>query len=558
MGIIALPRRWVRHLTKLVFGIALLLILLFIVDNHYNILPPSFQSRLLMQSPGHVVVDIKVESCFLKSSCPQSSKDGWYRVPKELGLGKRWSQSSFVYVKRVDEKTLEAGSNVVLDAAVADPKLATSQPPPHVIKDISPETDTESIKLSDVSNAGWVKRDHGLWIKLGKGRAQTGVTAVDVLFGEDAVDPRLSWRLDEGYIDGLASQPRLSVRIGPRQEKPEVSLRVQKSGKFKVLQLADLHFSTGFGKCLEPYPDTPVDCKADLRTLSFITKVLDDEKPDYVVMTGDQIFGQAAPDSETAMLKVVAPLIERKIPYSMVFGNHDDEGSLSRADLMDFVSLLPYSLSEPGPANISGVGNYVTQALGPKSNHPALSFYFLDSHARSEHPKFRPGYDWIKQDQLDFIQDKYKELKPEQDEYSHIHMSMAFFHIPLPEYTDNTQLFIGQYREASTAPRYNSGTLDVLKVIGVRVLSVGHDHANNFCMDYAKNGTDVYLCYGGGAGEGGYGGYGGLIRGVRVFDVNTQSDSITTYKLLHTAPSERIDEQVLVNSGVVVPLKASE
>ena len=209
MGIIALPRRWVRHLTKLVFGIALLLILLFIVDNHYNILPPSFQSRLLMQSPGHVVVDIKVESCFLKSSCPQSSKDGWYRVPKELGLGKRWSQSSFVYVKRVDEKTLEAGSNVVLDAAVADPKLSTSQPPPHVIKDVSPETDTESVKLSDVSNAGWVKRDHGLWIKLGKGRAQTGVTAVDVLFGEDAVDPRLSWRLDEGYIDGLASQPRL-------------------------------------------------------------------------------------------------------------------------------------------------------------------------------------------------------------------------------------------------------------------------------------------------------------------------------------------------------------
>ncbi|KAF5102577.1 hypothetical protein D0Z00_000287 [Geotrichum galactomycetum] len=516
------------------------------------------RSRLLLQPPGHVVVDIKVESCFFKNSCPESSKDGWYRVPKELGLGKRWSQTSFIYVKRVDEKTLEAGSNVVLDATVVDPKLASNQLPPYVINDVSPETDSESVKPLDVSNAGWVKRDHGLWIKLGKGRAKNAVTAVDVLFGEDAVDPRLSWHLSEGYIDGLASQPRLSVRIGPRQEKPEVSLRVQKAGKFKVLQLADLHFSTGFGKCLDPYPDNPVDCKADLRTLSFVTKVLDDEKPDYVVMTGDQIFGDASPDSETAMLKVVAPLIKRKIPYSMVFGNHDHEGSLSRADLMHFVSLLPYSLSESGPANISGVGNYVIQALGPKSNHPALSFYFLDSHSRSPNPKIHPGYDWIKQDQLDFIQDKHKELKPEQDEYSHIHMSMAFFHIPLPEYTDYTQQFVGQYRESCTAPRYNSGALDVLKDIGVRVLSVGHDHANNFCMDYAKNGTDVYLCYGGGTGEGGYGGYGGLIRGVRVFDVNTQSDSISTYKLLHTAPYERIDEQVLVNSGAVVPLQATE
>lgn len=558
MVFIGLSRLWVRHITKLVFGIALLSLMLFIVDRQYSILPPSFQTRLLLQPPGHVVIDIKIESCILKSGCPQSSKDGWYRVPKELGLGKRWSQSSFIYVKRVDEKTLGAGSNMVLDATVADSKLESNTPPNYVIKDINPEADSQPLTLSDISKAGWVKRDHGLWIKLGKGHMNTAVTAVDVLFGEDAVDPRLSWRLNDGFIDGLSSQPRLSVRIGPRQEKPEVTLRVQKSGKFKVLQLADLHFSTGFGKCREPYPDTPVDCKADPRTLSFITKVLDYEKPDYVVMTGDQIYGHESPDSETTMLKVVAPLIERKIPYSVVFGNHDDEGSLSRTDLMDFVTLLPYSLSEPGPQNISGVGNYVTQVLGPKSNHPALTFYFLDSHSRSPNPKFKASYDWIKPDQHDFLMEKYKKLKPEQDEYSHIHMSMAFFHIPLPEYADPGQSFVGQYREGSTAPRYNSGTLEMLKSIGVRVLSVGHDHANNFCMDHSKNGTDMYLCYGGGAGEGGYGGYGGLIRGVRVFDVNTQADSISTYKLLHTEPTERVDEQVLVNSGTVVPLEAPQ
>lgn len=555
MAFISLPRRWIRQLTKVVIGCLVLSLVVFIVDNYYSILPPSFQSRLLLHQPGQVVIDLKVESCVLKSGCSPGNAE-WYRIPKELGLGKRWAKSSFLYVKRVKEDELKPNEKVVQDITVADPQVYGRDPPPYVLNDVNPESDiAKALQLSDVSKSGWVQKDHGIWIKYSTGTSTKAVSAVDVLFGYDAKDPRLSWHLRDGYIDNLSSEPRISLRKGPRAAKPEVTLRVQKSGKFKILQLADLHFSTGPGECRDPYPDTPENCLADPRTLGFINKVLDNEKPDYVVLTGDQIFGQAAPDSETAMLKVVAPLIERKIPYSMVFGNHDHEGSLSRKDLMSFVNLLPYSLSEVGPEEVTGVGNYALQVLGSKSNHPALSFYFLDTHAYSPNAKLYPGYDWIKEDQLAFLESKYNSLKPSQEEYSHIHMSMAFFHIPLSEYKDENQKFMGEYREPCTGPRFNTGARDILAKIGVKVLTVGHDHANNFCMDHKKEGhPDIYLCHGGAAGEGGYGGYGGLVRRVRVFEVNTQAASISTYKLLHTNATEKSDPQILVNSGQVVSL----
>ena len=58
---------------------------------------------------------------------------------------------------------------------------------------------------------------------------------------------------------------------------------------------------------------------------------MDAEKPDLVVPTGDQLHHDIS-DSQSALFKVVAPIIERSIPFAAVFGNHDSEGihTLSR------------------------------------------------------------------------------------------------------------------------------------------------------------------------------------------------------------------------------------
>lgn len=571
---LALPRRWTRQILKVVLGVLVLLGTLMLVDVYYNFLPPAIQTRILLHQPGHVVVDVKVQSCFLKSRCPATDNE-WFRIPKDLNLDRKFVRKTYVYVKRVKEEELKSITPAVLDVAL-DQQYNGYALPPYILKDIEREEEKEEKKqkiaqlsqkeqLELANHKGWKKQDYGIWVKKGKYNPFSSITSMDVLFGADAQDPRLGWQLRDGVIAGIKSPgPRLSVRVGPKAEHPEVELRIHKTGKFKILQLADLHFSTEYGKCRDLFPTDNLDkeaianCKADPRTLEFVEKILDQEQPDYVVLTGDQIYGESSPDSETAILKVAAPLIRRKIPYSMVMGNHDDEGgSLSRHELMALIADLPYSLTKLGPENVSGYGNYVQQVLGPRSDNPALTFYFLDSHAQSMNPRLYPGYAWLEKDQLDFVKDQYAQLKDKQEQYSHIHMSMAFMHIPFTEYVSQKPL-VGQAREPVTASRYNPGTRDVLASVGVSVVSVGHDHVNDYCMFHDKkadeegsNGKDttMWLCFGGGAGEGGYGGYGGYERRVRLFEIDTQAATISSWKVLHDHPGARLDEQVLVRDG---------
>lgn len=564
-----LSRRWLRQILKLVFGILVLVLTVFFIDLYYNIIPTLLQSQTLLQLPDHVLVDIKIETCRLQSNCPTTRSD-WSRIPKDLYLNLRWGKHGYLYEKSVTQEQLTPNSLVVLDAAVSDSESNTV--PAYIIKDIENEkvrVDPNAKPIDQAISIGWEKRPYGLWVKRGMYNPIKTVTSVNVLYGPDAVDPRDGWFLRAGYISGIETPgPRLSLRVGPEVEKKTPELRVRNDGKLRILQLADLHFSTGVGRCRDLYPedveDAKTGCSADPRTLKFVEKVLDSEKPDYVVLTGDQIFGETAPDAETAMLKAVAPLISRKIPYSMVLGNHDDDTeSITRRDLMLFVSDLPYSLSELGSPDISGYGNYVQQALAPSSDKPALTFYFLDSHSNSPNPKLHPGYAWIEQNQLYFVQSEYERLKPRQDAYSNIHMSMAFFHIPFPEYASKKP-FVGKAREPITSSSYNTGVRDVLAKVGVSVVSIGHDHVNDYCMFHNKGKdeklkenqsdeeTALWLCYGGGVGEGGYGGYGGYERRVRLFDIDTKAAVIKSYKLLHEDPTVRLDEQILVKDGKAV------
>jgi hypothetical protein len=41
----------------------------------------------------------------------------------------------------------------------------------------------------------------------------------------------------------------------------------------------------------------------------------------------------------------------------MTAGNHDSEIANDRAEQMKYMQTLPYSLAEPGPKNVDGVGN---------------------------------------------------------------------------------------------------------------------------------------------------------------------------------------------------------
>lgn len=425
------------------------------------------------------------------------------------------------------------------------------------------------------SGERWEARPGGIWVLRGKGRKESdsvhAVTAVDVLFGADAVDPRPGWELASTPLlvdaDSKSHLPRLSVRHGQPKTEAKVSPpRVRKDGRFKILQISDAHLSTGVGVCRDaigPDDKPSTNCEADVRTLAFLETILDDEKPDLVVLSGDQVEGPAAPDTQSAIFKIAAPLAERNIPYAAIFGNHDDEGarSISRAAQMSLLQTLPYSLSQPGPEDLEGVGNYYVEVLAHTGEHSALTIYLLDSHSLSPDEKHYRGYDWLKPNQIAWFRRTAHSLKKAHAKYSHIHLDMAFIHIPLPEFRDTSNILTGgQWKEGVTAPGFNSGFYDALAEEGVVALGVGHDHVNDYCaLRSPANSADgklhgPWMCYAGGSGFGGYAGYGGFHRRVRVWEVDTNAGRLRTWKRVECCGEEtgkNVDEIVIVEGGHV-------
>jgi len=142
---------------------------------------------------------------------------------------------------------------------------------------------------------------------------------------------------------------------------------------------------------------------------------------------------------------------------------------------MSLIETLPYSLSEAGPEEIDGVGNYYVEVLAHGSKNSALTLYMLDTHAYSPDENAFKGYDWLKKNQIDWFKNTAKGLKkaaPHED-YSHIRMDLAFIHIPLPEYGDSDLPRKGEWREGVTAPGFNSGFRDALVEEGVVLVSCG-------------------------------------------------------------------------------------
>lgn len=227
----------------------------------------------------------------------------------------------------------------------------------HIAEANENELTTDDLVITDIKvgnqhphgslETSWESRPGGIWLLRNNytGESHRAVTSVDVLFGVDAVDPRPQWTLLQTplQLGAMREIPvaRLSLRYGAVQSTPggpHPDLRAGRDGKFKILQISDTHMVTGTGVCKDAIDENGQHLpprEADPLTVNFLGRVLDAEKPDLVILTGDQIHHDI-PDSQSALFKVIAPIIERSIPYAAVFGNHDDEGvyALSRKQII--------------------------------------------------------------------------------------------------------------------------------------------------------------------------------------------------------------------------------
>src|SRR5262249_1222912 len=215
-----------------------------------------------------------------------------------------------------------------------------------------------------------------------------------------------------------------------------------------------------------------------------VERVLEAERPDLVVLTGDIVEGSEAADSAEAYRQAVAPLESRGIPWASVFGNHDDEGRLSRRELLDAIRACRFSLTERGPSRLTGIGTYVVRVDRARGRAPGAVLYFLDSPA---YDRLGVGtYAWIGHDQIAWYREQSRRLRREYRGPAKTLPALAFFHIPLPEYAEAWDRVEcrGQRNEPVCCPALNSGFFTALVEEGdVMGTFVRHDHLNDFERD---------------------------------------------------------------------------
>lgn len=274
-------------------------------------------------------------------------------------------------------------------------------------------------------------------------------------------------------------------------------LKFHADGTFKIVQFADIHGG--------PQKDT--------KAITLMNNVLNCEKPDLVILTGDNTDGKCrtVKDIKKAINIIAEPMESKNIPWAIAFGNHDDEhGVLTKKEMMKIYTTYSNNLSRYGDESISGVGNYNLLIEGSKSAAAAFNIYILDSGKYA--PENIGGYDWIKPDQINWYKSTANALK---EKYKRTIPAIMFFHIPLKEFklawgNGNT---VGQRNEEENASKINSGLFSALLEIGdVKGVFCGHDHTNDYCAEL----SGIRLGYGRNVGNQTYG-KDGLPKAARVF-----------------------------------------
>ncbi len=294
--------------------------------------------------------------------------------------------------------------------------------------------------------------------------------------------------------------------VSEAQNNSTTTLKFNSNGKLKIIQFTDIHFKSN-------------SYRSD-SSLQMMKAALETERPDLVVLTGDVVCSE---NTRKAWLTLVKPFIDAKVPWAVTLGNHDIEYELSGDEIIEVITGMPYCVTENGPEEISGSGNYFLEVRGSNSPNTKAILYFLDSHSGLEEEKGLGNYDWIKSDQIQWYREQSKQLT--QKNNGNPYPALAFFHIPLPEYNEvwGKETTVGKKEEEVCSPDINSGMYNAFLESGdVMGMFVGHDHVNNYigCLH------NICLAYGQATGREAYGDIG---KGYRVIELDEGQRKFDTW-----------------------------
>lgn len=268
---------------------------------------------------------------------------------------------------------------------------------------------------------------------------------------------------------------------------------------FTVMQLTDIHIGGGF-----------LSIKKDTMALNAVAAMITAEKPDLVVVTGDITYPvpfQAGTFNNKLSAKLFADLMEQLgVYWCLAFGNHDTEAYsyYTREQISEIYSDEKYEhcLYQAGPEKVDGSGNYIVKVENTKGEI-TQGLIMFDSHSYVDGDWFGAlwKYDTIHENQVGWYEQELKNLQNENNGI--MPKSLAFFHIALPEYreawyeyrdngysdTGNVKYIYGKAGEKGdivySSNSYNFGFFDkALELGSTQGIFCGHDHLNNFAVDY--------------------------------------------------------------------------
>lgn len=307
----------------------------------------------------------------------------------------------------------------------------------------------------------------------------------------------------------------------------DTHLQFDENGEFKIMQIADMQ---------DGFPMKTI-------TKNLIRKAIETENPDLIVLTGDNINSSAG---ESAL--IYAPSInefmsifeEYGIPVAAVFGNHDAEGNISRAQQMEVYEKYDCFVGCAGEdmGNYTCGTYYVPLYSSTDADDMVFNLWMIDSGDYNRENDLG-GYAAVTKSQIDWYVKAEAELAAANG--GEVVPSILFQHIVVPEIfdalepadaetgtcTNGTNYYKlpegakGKLPEYPCPPNYNNGEFDALYENG-NVLGIffGHDHYNTYEVDY----KGIKLCNTPGVG---FASYNGIDNGVRT--ITLHEDDLTTF-----------------------------
>ncbi|MBQ6420001.1 MAG: metallophosphoesterase [Clostridia bacterium] len=267
-------------------------------------------------------------------------------------------------------------------------------------------------------------------------------------------------------------------------------LRFHPDGRFRVLMISDFHAGARFSPKLT----------------AGIEALLNETSPDLVLIAGDQcMVRQTEEDLRAYFCEIIAPVLKRGLPWASVFGNHDREtGHDLRLEEAAYES-IPGCLNEPGPEDVSGIGNYCLQILSSASDDVAFHIWALDSFSETSdyvrifglpentrfilpngfgdgHTNASPMFDQV-------VWYYNESLKRERAAEKKI-PAIMYMHIPIQEFclierNPEETGARGTRREEVAGSELNSGLfMACLQRGDVKGIFCGHEHLNDFQGEY--------------------------------------------------------------------------